>query len=104
MAGLFNKPKVKYTFAAGRIIKSVIEHCQPGFDEALSDLLKAHRGMAKFGGLRETPEGFLSLSAMSLSKIALERGLEVNVESEYLAQGYLDYLLRESGTSLMDGS
>jgi tetratricopeptide (TPR) repeat protein len=93
VARLFEKPTVTYTFAAGRTIKSIIEHSQPHFDEALGDLLDAHRGKAKFGGLRETPEGFLSLPAMSLSKIALERGLEINVESEYLSQGYLDYLL-----------
>lgn len=93
--GLLEKDKVKYTLAMGKTIKAIIEHDQVAFDAALGDLLKAHRGMAKFGGLRETPEGFLCLPAMSLSKMALERGMGVNAESEYLSKGYLDYLLQD---------
>lgn len=90
--GLLKKHKVKDTFAMGKTIQAIIARDQPAFDSALDDLLKAHRGMAKFGGLRETPEGFLCLPAMSLSKMALERDLEVNAESEYLSKGYLEYI------------
>jgi hypothetical protein len=93
--GLFKTPKIKDTFATGKVIKTIIERDQLVFESALEDLLKAHQGMAKFGSLRETPRGFLCLPAMSLSKMALERGMEVNVESEYLSKGYLAYLLHQ---------
>jgi tetratricopeptide (TPR) repeat protein len=92
--GLLEKPKIKWTFAAGRTVRALIALDQLALDDALDELLEAHRGMAKFGGLRETPEGYLCLPAMSLSKMALERDLEVNVVSEYLARGYLNYLLQ----------
>lgn len=90
---LLAKPRVKLTFSAGKVIEAILEQSQPAFDAAFDGLLKAHRGMAKFGDLRESPEGFLSLWAMSLTKIALQRGLLVDTESEYLSKAYLDYLL-----------
>lgn len=90
---LLARPKVKVTFAAGKVIEAILEQSQPAFDAALDGLLKAHRGMAKFGDLRESPEGFLSLWAMSLATIALQRGLSVDTEREYLSKAYLDYLL-----------
>jgi hypothetical protein len=95
VVGLGKKPKIRDTFAMGETIKAIIERNQAAFDVALNDLVEAHRRLVKFGGLRETPEGFLCLPAMSLSKIALERGLEINVESEYLSRGYLDYLFQK---------
>jgi hypothetical protein len=96
---LLGKPKVKWTFAIGRIIEALVERNQLEFDVALGDLLKAHHGMANLGRLRETPEGFLCLPAMSLSKLALERGMGVHAESEYLSMGYLDYILRYRGSA-----
>jgi hypothetical protein len=63
-------------------------------------LIEAHYGMAKFGGLRETAEGFLCLPAMSLAKVALARKMAVDAHSEYLSSGYLDYLLRSDRSSL----
>ncbi|MEJ2211749.1 MAG: hypothetical protein P8129_22310, partial [Anaerolineae bacterium] len=60
---LLTKPKVKDTFAMGKTIEAISAQNQEAFDAALDGLLKAHRGMAKFGGLRETPEGFLCLPA-----------------------------------------
>ena len=93
---LLARPKEKRMHACGAVIQAVIERDQSAFVEALSRLLDAHRGMAKFGGLRETPEGFLCLPAMSLSKMALERGMVVDVESEYLSKGYLGYLSQQS--------
>jgi tetratricopeptide (TPR) repeat protein len=91
---LLKKPKIKWTFAAGRTIETLIARDQLAFDDALDGLLRAHRGMAKHGGLRETPEGFLCLPAMSLAKMALRRSMKVNSESEYISKGYLDYLLQ----------
>ncbi len=92
VSGLLKYPKVKDFFAIGEMIKALISADASAFDDALIKLLSAHRGMAKFGGLRETPEGFLCLPAMSLSKVALERGLHSSVDSEYMSRGYLVYL------------
>jgi tetratricopeptide (TPR) repeat protein len=96
VSGLLKKPKIKDTFAIGRIIKAIIEHDQLAFDGSLEDLLDAHKRMAKFGSLRETPEGFLCLPAMSLSKMALGRGMQITAESQYLSTGYLEYLQEQS--------
>ena len=90
---LLERPKVKDTHAMGKTIQAIIDQNQASFDTALDELLLAHRGQAKFGGLRETPEGYLCLPAMSQSKLAWERGLKVNAESEYLSKGYLEYLM-----------
>lgn len=93
VANLLKKPKIKLTYAMGKTIEAILELHQSTFNVELSNLLKAHRGMAKFGGLRETPEGYLCLRAMSLAKIALARGMSIDVESEYLSKRYLDFLL-----------
>jgi len=90
---LLAKPGARLPLAMGKVIEATIQRSQSGFDTALDTLLLAHRGMAKFGALRETPEGFLCLPAMSLAKIALQRGLSVDVISEYLSKGYLRHLL-----------
>jgi hypothetical protein len=92
VVGLLAKPKYKDMFAAGQAITAIAARDQMGLDQAFANLLVAHRGMAKVGGLRETPEGYLCLPAMALSKVALDRGLSVNVENEYLSKGYLEYL------------
>jgi len=92
VTGLLAKPKYKDMFAAGQAVQAIVDHNQADFDHALVTLLQAHRGMAKFGGLRETPEGYLCLPAMALSKGAMDRGMAVDVESEYLPKGYLEYL------------
>jgi len=94
---LLAKPKWKDCFAMGKVIEATIQRNQSAFGDALDTLLQAHGGMAKFGGLRDTPEGFLCLPAMSLAKIALQRGLSVGTESEYLSKGYLDYLAGTMG-------
>jgi len=90
--GIPAKPELKDLYAAGQAVQAIVDRNQADFDHALVTLLQAHRGMAKFGGLRETPEGYLCLPAMALSKVALDRSMAVNVESEYLSKGYLEYL------------
>lgn len=95
--GLLREPKVKYTYPMGRLIQAIVTRDQLAFDAALDDLLKAHRGMAKYGGLRETPEGYICLPAMSLSLVAMRRGMAINAESEYLPKNYLEYLQEERG-------
>jgi tetratricopeptide (TPR) repeat protein len=86
---LVKRPKIKDMLAIGQIIRALVEHNQVDFSIALDELLDAHNGMVKFGALRETPEGFLCLPAMSLSRITLDRGLNVNTKSEYLSLEYL---------------
>jgi hypothetical protein len=97
--GLLKKPKVKWTHAAGKAIQALIERDQPGFDQGLEDLLKAHRGMATIGGIRESPEGFLCLQAMSLARLASERGTAASAESVYLNKDYLRFLQEQTGVS-----
>jgi hypothetical protein len=84
--------KNEWLSSIGRTIEAITKRDQEGFDAALTGLLEAHKRMAKFGAIRESPEGFLSLAGMSLSKLALDRALTVEVESEYLSMGYLRYL------------
>ncbi len=91
--GLLKKPKVKDTFAIGQVLQAIVEENQIGLDSALESLLKAHAGMAKYGGLRETAEGLLCMPAMSLAYVALQRGLTVNIENDYFSRGYVDYLI-----------
>ena len=52
--------------------------------------------MATVGGIRESPEGFLCLQAMSLAGLAIERSLTVSAESEYLNKDYLRFLLAQA--------
>ncbi len=91
-----SKPGLKDLHAAGQAARAIMEGNQADLDAALVVMLQAHRGMAKFGGLRETPEGYLCLPAMALAKVAVDRGMSVNVESEYLSKGYLEYV-KQSG-------
>ena len=85
-------PKEKDIFAAGEMIQAIGKRDQLQFKQSLNDLLRAHCGKAKFGGLRETPERYICLSAMCLIKLARERGFVVNVENEYLSLPYLEFL------------
>jgi hypothetical protein len=84
--------KEKWLASLGAVLRAIMRYDQPGLDASLGNLLSAHRGMAKFGDLRSSPEGFLSLAAMCLSKTAIDRGMVVTIESEYLSLGYLRYL------------
>jgi hypothetical protein len=89
---LHKKPNLKWAYAIGKCIGAVVDRNQYSFNQALEGLLKAHRGMAKFGGLRESPEGLLSLPAMSISMMALNRDISIDVESEYISKDYLKFL------------
>ncbi len=91
---LLKRPKVKDTFAIGRVLQAIVKEDQALFHEASVNLLKAHEGMAKHGALRETAEGLLCMPAMSLAYIARKHGLKVDIENDYLSIGYLEYLLQ----------
>lgn len=90
--GLLKYPKYKGMVAIGQTLTAVVHREQTEFDSALAILLETHRGMAQHGELRTTPKGFISLAGMCLSSIALDRGLAVRPESEYLPKDYLTYL------------
>ena len=89
---LIKRPKYKDLYAAGFALQAIMDRDQDAFNSSLQSLLKAHEGMAKHGDLRWTPEGWLCLPAMSLSFLAIQKGLKVEIEDEYLSLGYLKYL------------
>ena len=90
--GLLQYPEYREMVAIGQTIAAVVHRAQAEFDNALTVLLEAHRGMAQHGALRSTPEGFISLPGMCLAKMALDRGLVIQLASEYLPKDYLAYL------------
>jgi hypothetical protein len=89
---LLKRPKVKEFYAIGQCLQSIVKIDQIGFDQSLCAILKSHEGKAKHGELRWTPEGWLCLSAMSLSFIAIQKRLRVEIENDYLSIGYLTFL------------
>jgi hypothetical protein len=92
LKGLMKRPKYKDFYATGLTLQAILDKDQNTFTQSLLLLLKAHEGMAKHGELRLTPEGWLCLPAMTLSFLAYQRGLKVDIENEYLSLGYLAYL------------
>lgn len=91
---LLKRPKYKDLYAAGFVLQTILDREQNAFMDSMGLLLKAHEGMAKHGELRLTPEGWLCLPAMTLSYLAKNNGLEVEIENEYLSLGYLEYLFK----------
>ena len=100
--GLLTKPKIKDGYAMGKILKAITERDQTVFNESMTDLLKAHEGIAKYGGLRESAEGFLCMPAMTFAHIALQNTMKVELKNDYLSIKYLNflYLQEEIGTDL----
>jgi hypothetical protein len=92
---LLKRPKYKDLYAAGFVLQSILDGEQNAFNDSLQLLLKAHEGIAKHGGLRCCPEGWLCLPGMTLSFLAVQKGLKVEIENEYLSLGYLEYLLKK---------
>lgn len=93
---LLIRPKYKNMVAVGHVIDAISKHDRRGFSQSLQELLVVHEGMAKYGQLRLTPEGWLCLPAMCLALIARQKGFPVTVESEYFSHGYLDYIYNNS--------
>ena len=90
---LKKRPKYKDLYYAGFVLQAILDGDQAAFTQSLQLLLKAHEGMAKYGDLRLTPEGWLCLPAMTLSYLACQKSLKVEIENEYLSLGYLANLL-----------
>lgn len=93
--GLLLRPKYVYYRSTGLAVKAIIENNKTSFRQSMDILLKTHDGMTKHGMLRESPEGFISLPAMSLTYAALRRGMKVDINSEYVPIDYLYYIYPE---------
>jgi hypothetical protein len=91
---LLNVPKAKESYAKGEALLAINEKDRAGLERALISLLKAHEGKAKYGALRETSEGLLCMSAMSLAIAGLKHGLSVDMDSNYFSNGYIKFLLK----------
>jgi hypothetical protein len=89
---LKKKNKIKDYFAIGIILDAIIKHDETLLNAGLTDLLRAHEGMAKHGALRETSEGYICMQAMSLAYISKKRNLSVQIKNEYLPLEYVDFL------------
>jgi hypothetical protein len=94
---LMAKPGFKEMVASGQVFQSVLDRDEIALNSAIKELLNIHQGKAKHGILRETPEGFLCMSAMSLAYAAHRYGLKVDVDSEYFSPGYLNYMIEHTG-------
>ena len=93
---LTKRPKWKDLVAIGKTFKAILDRDKIAFNMALEELLIVHQGKAKHGILRETAEGFMCMSAMSLAYAAYQYGLKANVKSEYYSEGYLDFLIEHT--------
>jgi hypothetical protein len=90
---LIKRPKYKDLYAAGLALQAILSKDQASFISSLHLILKAHEGQAKHGDLRWSPEGWLCLPAMTLSFLACQKNLKVEIDNEYLSLGYLAYLM-----------
>ncbi len=97
IAKLLEKPKIKESYYMGEAFQAILDKNEINLHLALSNLLGIHQGKARHGGLRETAEGLICLSAMTLGYIGLINKMRVTVESEYFSVRYLEYLLKNSG-------
>jgi hypothetical protein len=88
-------PKYKDLYAAGLSLRAILDQDQKQFSNSIQLLLKAHNGIAKFGGLRLSPEGWLCLSAMSLCFLADKVQLDIDIENDLLSLSYLNYIKRD---------
>jgi hypothetical protein len=89
---LMRHPEVAWTVGFCRAVRGIVERRPADLDEGLRELLAAHRGQVRLGLVAWAPEGYLCLPAMALGMLAPDRGLALQVESEYLAPEYLAYL------------
>jgi hypothetical protein len=89
-------PKIRDLYAIGEIFRAIIARDMTSVNAGMEKLLNVHQGKAKHGVLRETPEGFLCMSAMSLAYAAHQYGLKVNINNEYFSAGYLEFLIEHT--------
>lgn len=87
---LFTDPKNREALNLGAILKGIVDKDEIGFNAALDTLLRVHDRRAKYGSLRETPEGFISMDGMALVYLAMKKGLTVRLQSQYIVPDYFD--------------
>jgi len=90
------KPSIKDMFAIGQVFQAILDRDAIGLNSATENLLLSHQGKAKHGILRETPEGFICMSAMSLAYVAHKYDMKVIVTSEYFSPGYLNFMIEHA--------
>ena len=90
------KPSIKDLFAIGQVFQAILDRDTTAVNTAMEKLLIAHQGKAKHGVLRETSEGFLCMSAMSLAYAAHQYGFMVASESEYFSADYLNFMIEHA--------
>jgi hypothetical protein len=80
-------------YILGTNLNAIINNDEKDFNIALLQLLKIHDKKVKYGALRESPEGFISMDGMSLVFLAQKRGIHVLIENEYIFPDYFNNLL-----------
>jgi tetratricopeptide (TPR) repeat protein len=96
---LLRKPKVKDMYAIGQVLSGIVMRDGSAVDKALDQLVSVHNGQVKNGALRETPEGYISMAAMSLVKMCMDRGITTSIKSMYINREYLDFLNTDRSTA-----
>jgi tetratricopeptide (TPR) repeat protein len=85
---LLEKPTPKVTYIYGESFRAIICRNEIEFNQDLTELINIHDGQVKHGELRETGEGLICMSGMSLVYLAMQNGLNVTIESEYINPDY----------------
>ncbi len=96
IAKLLEKPKNKEIVYMGEAFQAILDKNELNLNLALTNLLVKHQGRAKHGELRETAEGLICMSAMTIGYIGLINNMHLTVDSEYFSSRYLEYLLKSS--------
>lgn len=94
IAKLLEKPKIKETFYMGEAFQAILDKNETNLNLALTNLLVKHQGRVRHGDLRETAEGLICMSAMTIGYIGLINNMHLTVDSEYFSCRYLEYLLK----------
>ena len=94
IAKLIEKPKIKEAVYMGEAFQAILDRNEINLNLALTNLLVKHQGKAKHGELRETAEGLICMTAMTLGYIGLINNLHLTVDSEYFSCRYLEFLLK----------
>lgn len=93
---LKKRPKVKETYAQGIALEALLNKDELGFQIAIKGLLKVHEGMAKRGNLRNSAEGLLCTSAMTMVYTAFQHQMPIEIENEYFSMDFLKFIMQES--------
>jgi hypothetical protein len=81
---LLDLKKIKISVTKGQLFSAICEGDTQKFNDLLKYYLTIHDRQVKYGALRNTPEGLICMSAMSMIYIALRKGIPINVKSIYI--------------------